>query len=114
MRYLLIALFFCARAALPQTDAAATSATDNVDEVVVSGERAGPRMWQVSKGDHVLWVLGTPGPLPKKMTWRSDDVERAIGDSQAVLAGFTVKPRINLFNALPLYLQYRKVIQLPN
>jgi uncharacterized protein YbaP (TraB family) len=114
MRVLLVALILFGNAALAQTAPADAPATQGVDEIVVSGERTGPRMWQVSKGDHVLWLLGTPGPLPKKMTWRSDDVERAIEDSQAVLAGFTVKPRINLFNALPLYLQYRKVIQLPN
>jgi uncharacterized protein YbaP (TraB family) len=114
MRLLFVGLLLFANAAFAQTAPAEAPATQALDEVVVSGERAGPRMWQVSKGDHVLWLLGTPGPLPKKMNWQSNDVERAIADSQQVLAGFTVKPKINLFNALPLYLQYRRIIQLPN
>jgi uncharacterized protein YbaP (TraB family) len=114
MRLLLIGLMLFANAAFAQPAPAAAPVEQGVDEIVVSGERAGPRMWQVSKGDHVLWMLGTPGPLPKKMNWQSDDVERAVADSQQVIAGFTVKPKINLFNALPLYLQYRRIIQLPN
>lgn len=112
MRLMLLALILCANTAFARTEPAESVAAP--EEIVVSGERAGPRMWQISKGDHILWVLGTPGPLPKKMNWRSDDLERAVQDSQQVLAGFTVKPKINLFNALPLYLQYRRVIQLPD
>ena len=112
MRPMLLALILYANTVFAQTES--TESVAAPEEIVVSGERAGPRMWQISKGDHILWVLGTPGPLPKKMNWRSDDVERAVQDSQQVLAGFTVKPKINLFNALPLYLQYRRVIQLPD
>jgi len=39
---------------------AATDAvpTETVQEIEVTGERAGPRLWRVAKGDHVLWLLG--------------------------------------------------------
>src|SRR4051812_30070156 len=65
-----------------------TSAEEPMQEVVVSGEHEGPRMWKVHKpvpagdsladrsvrgpmgqGEHVLWILGTVTPLPKKMVW---------------------------------------------
>jgi hypothetical protein len=36
-----------------------------MQEVVVTGEQPGPGLWQVSKGDHVLWVLGTVPLSPK-------------------------------------------------
>jgi uncharacterized protein YbaP (TraB family) len=90
-----------------------TGSVQTLQEIVVTGERVGPRMWKVSKGDHVLWLLGTPPLLPKGVSWRSEDVERAVEESQQVVVGFTVQPNINLFNILPLYLQYRRVIQLP-
>jgi len=57
----------------------------DVDAVVVTGVQPGPGLWKVSKGDHVMWVIGTLSPLPKKMTWRSQQVEDVIARSQEVL-----------------------------
>jgi len=59
-------------------------------------------MWKVTKGDHVLWILGTLSPLPKNMTWRSKDVENAIAGSQAVLnpPRLDVKPNVGFFGKL--------------
>jgi hypothetical protein len=57
-----------------------------LDEVLVTGERPGPGMWRVAKGDHDLWILATLDPLPKKMIWRSRLVEKRISSSQLVLA----------------------------
>jgi hypothetical protein len=38
-----------------------------LDEVLVTGEQSGPGLWKVSKstadGEHVLWILGSYGPL---------------------------------------------------
>ncbi len=62
-----------------------------LDTIVVSGEQPGPGLWKVSKGEHVLWILGTLSPLPKKMTWVSTDIEATIADSQQVILG----PRAN-------------------
>ena len=54
--------------------------------MVVSGAQPGPGMWKVTKGDHVLWILGTLSPLPKKMEWQSRDVEAVIAQAQEVLS----------------------------
>lgn len=64
----------------PPTDAV------QMETVVVSGERPGPGLWKVSKGDHVLWVLGTLSPLPKDMRWKSQEVEAVIATAQEVLS----------------------------
>lgn len=53
--------------------------------ILVSGQRPGPGLWKVSKGDHVLWVFGIHDPLPKGMEWRSKEVERKIAQSQEFL-----------------------------
>ena len=37
-----------------------------IEEVVVTGKRPGPPLWQVTKGDHTLWLFGTPRLIPTK------------------------------------------------
>ncbi|MFK2873013.1 TraB/GumN family protein [Dyella lipolytica] len=53
--------------------------------VVVTGVLPGPALWKVSKGDHVMWILGLTSPVPKNMQWKSAEVEHRIATSQAVL-----------------------------
>jgi len=74
-----------APAPLAEPQAAATTAAPTTEAgeplpqtILVSGQRPGPGLWKVSKGDHVMWVFGTYGPLPKGMEWRSKDAERKI------------------------------------
>ena len=63
-----------------------------LETVVVSGVQPGPGLWKVSKGDHVLWVLGTLSPLPKRMSWESREVEGVIAQAQRVL----LTPRVDV------------------
>jgi hypothetical protein len=53
--------------------------------IVVAGRQPGPGLWEVRKGDHVLWILGTQSPLPKRMQWDSAYVQRRVAESQQVL-----------------------------
>jgi hypothetical protein len=64
---------------------ASASSVANLGAVVVNGVQPGPGMWRVSRGEHVLWILGTLEPLPKKMQWRSRDVIDAELASQEML-----------------------------
>lgn len=54
------------------------------EEVIVTGERSGPRVWRISKDGHELVVFGTISPLPKGVTWKSKTVETLIGDADLV------------------------------
>jgi hypothetical protein len=72
------------------------------DEVVVEGERPGPGIWQVSKGNHDLWILPSLEPLPKKMVWRSQTVEQHIAQSQVVLAPPMIQANVGFFRSLTL------------
>src|SRR5215510_10207300 len=66
----------------------ATAADTPMEEVVVSGEYAGPGMWKVTSvehPDHVLWIVGEPTALPTRLKWRSKRVERVLLQSQEVL-----------------------------
>ncbi|MGY0651540.1 TraB/GumN family protein [Luteimonas sp. A537] len=57
----------------------------DLDTMVVSGAQPGPGMWTVRSGDHVLHILGTVSPLPRRMEWSSAGVEAVIAGSQVVI-----------------------------
>ena len=89
------------RAAVPDLESP-SSAVAPLDEILVTGEQPGPGMWRVSKADHDLWILATLAPLPKKMIWRSREVEDRIAHSQAVLAPPQIDADIGFFRGLTL------------
>lgn len=88
--------------------AQAEAPAEQVDTVVVAGQRPGPGLWRVSKDDHVLWILGTYRPLPKQMIWRSAQAEKMLLQSQEMLDppgggfGFRVNGPISAFKALTM------------
>lgn len=80
---------------------------------VASGERVldtavvrmpGPGLWQVHKGDHTLWVLGTVSPLPAGMAWNSARVRSVIAQADAVIGApsVVVDADIGFFGKLAL------------
>lgn len=92
------------------SDAAASTA----DTVLVVGQRPGPGLWKVSKGDHVLWVFGTYSPLPKQLAWRSQQVEAIIAQSQAYLLPPTAEPKVSLLRIVTLLPHAIGVNKLPD
>ena len=85
-------------------------AATTAEEVLVTGEYPGPGMWKVTRRDdlagHTLWILGTPPPLPKKLKWKSKDVEATVVSSQRVLldSQIDVEPdaKIGFFKGMAL------------
>jgi hypothetical protein len=82
-----LAFSFMIGAAWAQTDAPAPAPdpAPGAEQVLIVGQRPGPGLWKISKGDHVLWVFGAYAPLPKKMEWRSHEVETILAQSQEYL-----------------------------
>ncbi len=70
----------------PASSAESAGADIELDEVVVTGERPGPAMWKVTRGDHTLWIMGTISPMPAKMSWRQKRAEEVIKASGEILA----------------------------
>ena len=68
--------------------------TEPMEEVVVTGEFPGPGMWKVTRADdpaaHALWIVGDPPPLPKRMRWKSREVEAVVVSAQEILLDSTV------------------------
>jgi hypothetical protein len=77
------------------------------EQVLVVGQRPGPGLWKVTRDDHVMWVFGTYSPLPARMQWRSQEVERIIAQSQELLGtpGMSLSvgwmDSLNIVTALP-------------
>ena len=84
-----------------QTEAA-PAVVDQPRTVLVVGQRPGPGMWKISKGDHVLWVFATYSPLPVKMQWRSQQVESIISQSQLYLSPPTLGAKVGVWGGLKL------------
>ena len=86
------------------------SPADSLDEIVVTGERAGPGLWHVYKGAAQLWIFGTVSPLPKDMTWRSKQLEKILDGTDQVLVA---KPfEIGIARALWLLVTQRDLLML--
>lgn len=105
MRVLSLACLFTLTGLLPayaQSSAASAAAPPSADHVAelaavtVSGAQPGPRLWKVSRGDHVLWVLGTQSPLPRDMQWQSSEVAGVISQSQQVLLSPSIKVKADV------------------
>ncbi|WP_343732562.1 TraB/GumN family protein [Duganella sp.] len=72
------------------------------ETVLLVGQRPGPGLWKVSKGDHVLWIFGTYSPLPKKMEWRSQQVESILAESQEYIGQPGASAHVGFFRGLTM------------
>ena len=94
--------------------AAAPENGEEVQQIEVTGERAGPRLWRIARDDHVVWLLGTLEPLPRRMTWRSREVENVLSQAQEVLASVpSVSAGVGPIAAIRLYMQWRRTEKIP-
>jgi uncharacterized protein YbaP (TraB family) len=99
----------------PAAGPAAPSAEAPLAEVVVEGQHEGPRMWTVRRRDHVLWILGTVTPLPKRMVWQPDAVRAVLQQSQEVVPAWpTYGIGANPFTALRVFIQWRRMQKPPD
>jgi uncharacterized protein YbaP (TraB family) len=114
----LCALLLAAAAAPAQQPAGADRAAEGsaaIPEIVVEGRHEGPRMWTVRKADHMLWILGTISPLPKRMVWQPDAVQEVLRHTQEVVPAW---PRYgigaNPITALRVYIAWRHLQKPPD
>lgn len=92
--------------------AAARAAADpSLAPVVVSGERAGPGLWQVSGEQARLWILGTVSPLPVGMTWRAREVTHVLGKVDTVVVAKPVE--LSLPHVFWMLIAQRDLLLLP-
>ncbi len=77
----------------------------DTETLLIVGEQPGPGMWKVSRGNNVLWIVGTLTPVPQNMTWRAKSLKAVIAQSQEVLREPTISvsmKQIGYFTALTM------------
>jgi hypothetical protein len=57
-----------------------------MDTVEVVARVSGPGLWEVRRGENVLWILGTQSPLPRRFEWVSDEVDARLAESSLLIA----------------------------
>jgi uncharacterized protein YbaP (TraB family) len=80
--------------------------------LIVSGERTGPGLWQVSGGGARLWILGTVSPLPVGMTWRAREVTQVLGAVDSVILAKPVE--LSVPRAFWMLIAQRDLLLLPH
>jgi uncharacterized protein YbaP (TraB family) len=80
----LIILVFALLLAVAPSHAAEPPSTD---EIVVVGERPGPRLWRIEGPQGEVFVLGVLTPLPKSFTWKTKEIDAVIARADRVFAG---------------------------
>lgn len=109
-------LFFIAAAALVLPTGAATaqetSASDTVEDIVVTARRIEGPMWEVRRGDSVLILVGAIDGLPRDMEWRTDALISAVERADRVL--FPVQGQASLSDLGRVIWRIRSITRLPN
>lgn len=80
--------------------------------VDVAGVMPGPGLWQVRHGEHVLWLVGSLEPVPKRMQWRSAELDARLAEADAVLGGPGIVSGMGILKAmtvLPSIIGIRKL-----
>ena len=83
----------------------ATGEPATLEAVVVTGTHPGPGLWQVrNDAGHVLWIMGTISPLPKRIDWEPRELDLLVQRAGRVLAGpgASVDADIGFFGRLGL------------
>lgn len=94
--------------------ARADPSQDSLTTVEVVGAKPGPGLWRVHSGDNVLWILGTLEPLPRRMIWRSREIEAVLDRADLVLAGgASASVDGGPITWFRLYRQFRRTQRLP-
>jgi hypothetical protein len=69
-----------------------------LDEALVIGDQPGPGLWKVTRGDNVMWVLGSTRNVPARANWRAEQVQARIAESQEVL----YPPEVNVYPSISM------------
>ena len=95
-----------------KSPAAAGEQPAQLEELTVTGEAAGPRLWRVQRGTAKLWIIGSVSPLPKDMTWRSKQLETVLDSADQVLVAKPVE--IGIARAMWLMVTQRSLLMAPH
>ena len=80
-------------------------------ETVTVRAQPGPALWQLTRGNAEVWVLGQVWPVPKGLTWNSDVLADVMEGADAVLS--PPRPSINFVDVAWFLLWHGGKLSLP-
>jgi hypothetical protein len=83
-----------------------------VDEIVVTARRTDAPIWEVTRGDSTLILVGAISGVPRDVEWRPEALEDATRRSQRIL--FPQEGRASLADVMRLIWRIRTIARLPN
>lgn len=83
-----------------------------VDEIVVTARRTDAPIWEVTRGDSTLILVGAISGVPRDVEWRPEALEAAARRSQRIL--FPQEGRASVSDVLRLIWRIRTIARLPN
>ncbi|WP_244322644.1 TraB/GumN family protein [Caulobacter rhizosphaerae] len=95
----------------PAPQQAAPAEPDAVEEVVIEARRSGAPMWQITKGQTTILLVGEITEVPKATPWRPDRLETATAHSEHVILG--VQEKVSPADVFRLFWRGAKIVQLP-
>src|SRR5690606_9207840 len=107
---LVLGLSLGAPAQAQAQDASAMPVT-TVDEIIVSARRTEAPIWEVTRGDSTLILVGAISGVPRDVEWRPEALEAATRRSQRIL--FPQEGRASVADVLRLIWRIRTVATLP-
>ncbi|MCG6117027.1 MAG: TraB/GumN family protein [Aquimonas sp.] len=92
--------------------AEAPPVTRALETVEVVARVTGPSLWELRRGEHVVWVLAVQSPLPRRFEWESPELDARLAESSLLIApvGFDLKGvnRVNAVFLLPSLIRARR------
>lgn len=83
-----------------------------VDEIVVTARRTDAPIWEVTRGDSTLILVGAISGVPRDVEWRPEALEDATRRAQRIL--FPQEGRASLADVMRLIWRIRTIARLPN
>ncbi len=116
-RALLLAVSVAVPAATAQQDGGSQPRPVDLveEEIQVVGKLPGPPLWKVTRGDHVLWILGTPELVPDGLRWQSDSIEQVLARSSEYLTSSSLRVgTTNPVKGVRLLRKYMRTRRIPD
>lgn len=93
-------------------DVSTASPATTVDEIVVTARRTDAPIWEVTRGDSTLILVGAIEGVPRDVEWRPEALEAATRRAQRIL--FPQEGRASPADVVRLIWRSRGIVMLPN
>ncbi len=90
--------------------------TKPVEEVVVSGRRPGPPLWQIKNGENTLWIFALVETMPKSLEWDSSGIDYVLSDSQQYFPPIerSLSASLNPIKLIGMLRKFNKLKKIPD